>query len=109
VKREATVVDINLVLDVLWRRPEDIPCSPDERHAFHAAVIMAGLGFRPGSITGLLYDQVALYVKVDDAGGISLFAEVTIHHEKQQTNEIHDTQDEMSVTALVPVTPLYFN
>lgn len=103
-KREATIEDILLVLNVLWRRPHDIPCTPDERHAFHTAVIMAGLGFRPGSVTKLRYKQVKLYVALDPAtGNIRPYADVTVYHEKQETNKVYKKQDDVCAFRVLPV------
>jgi len=105
-KREATVEDILLILNVLWRRPHDIPCTPDERHAFHAAVIMAGLGFRPGSVINMRYEQVKLYVAPNPAtGSIGPYADVTIYHQKQETNKVYTKQDDVLVTPLLPLYP----
>jgi len=66
VKVEATAEDIIIILKTLWERPGDIHCGLDTRLAFHAFLIMAGIGgFRPGCMMRLPYRQVSLYVARD--------------------------------------------
>lgn len=63
VKKEATAEDIALILQTLWQRAEDIPCTPITRVSFHAMLLLAAIGgFRPGVVENVKYKQVSIRV-----------------------------------------------
>lgn len=86
-----------LVLNTTWTRAADIPCSPSDRHSFHSTVLLAGFGFRPGSIVNFPYKHVQLAVVRDpkDRTRRTLAALITIAHNKQKTGKVYHSQDEM--------------
>ncbi|KAK4206080.1 hypothetical protein QBC37DRAFT_393662 [Rhypophila decipiens] len=104
VKREATAEDVMMVLDTLWSRAADIPCEPRARVAFHSLVILCSLGFRGGVTMNFCYKDVELQVVrgLDDAKS-TLFARLTLHHNKQKQNIIRRRQDHIVEIGLFPV------
>lgn len=65
-KKEATAEDIALILQTLWRRAEDIPCTPLTRLSFHAMLLLAAIGgFRPGVVENIKYRQVSIQIVRD--------------------------------------------
>lgn len=57
VEKEATAEDIVLLIKTLWRRADDIPCSPLLRISFHNMLLLAGIGgFRPGILVNIKYN-----------------------------------------------------
>lgn len=107
-KVAATEEDILIYLRTLWSRAEDIPCSADERVAFHCILIMAGTcGFRPGTMMNLKYEQVAMLAVRDPATGRrQLVATITIIHNKQKTGVCRKAQDHRYTFPLFPLPPL---
>lgn len=66
VKKEATAEDIAMILQVLWQRAEDIPCTPRARLSFHAMLLLAAVGgFRPGVVVNIKYRQVSIQLVRD--------------------------------------------
>jgi hypothetical protein len=92
-KVEATSDDLLLLLDTLWTRAEDIPCSSRDRMALHSTLILAGIGFRPGSIMQFLYNQVSLQVirDLESPDRMTIAATVTVFHEKRETGDPNAT------------------
>ncbi|KAF6821138.1 hypothetical protein CPLU01_12565 [Colletotrichum plurivorum] len=97
-KVPATAEDITLYLDTLWRRAEDIPCSPSIRIAFHAVMLLSAVGgFRPGTLMELPYRQIQLVVVRDplEKTKTRLVANITIFQNKQDGNRLGRKQDHM--------------
>ena len=93
-KTEATTDDILLILSTLWERADDIPCDPRHRLAFHTMVLIASIGFRPGTLENMLYQQVKLLV-VRDPNTMEprLVAQITINQNKLSANKIDKGAD----------------
>ncbi|KAF6808160.1 hypothetical protein CPLU01_15711 [Colletotrichum plurivorum] len=97
-KVATTAADITLYLDTLWRRADDIRCSPSKRVAFHAVMLLSCIGgFRPATLLQLLFRQVELSVVRDpmDASKTQLVAKITIYQNKQESNKIGRKQDDV--------------
>lgn len=94
--KEATCEDIMMILRTMWSRASDIACQPRLRVAFHSLVILGSLGFRPGTIMNLPYNQVRLFLfRSEDHTETGLYAEIAIHHNKQKAKAIRRKQDYM--------------
>ncbi|KAK4204850.1 hypothetical protein QBC40DRAFT_249586 [Triangularia verruculosa] len=104
VKKEATAEDIMLVLSTLWVRAKDIHCDASTRVAFYATLLLASLGFRPGVVTGLSYDQVRLGLVRDpeNPGGHKMVAEITLHQNKQHF-QVYKHQHNIVSFFVVPI------
>jgi hypothetical protein len=89
VKAETTAEDLLLLLDTLWTRSEDIPCRPQVRVSVHWTLVMAGFGFRPGSLMNFLYKHVRLLVVRDPENDnrTTLAADITVIHEKREKTD----------------------
>lgn len=87
-KDETTSDDILKLLDTLWTRAADIPCSPAFRIALHVVLILEGLGFRPGSLMNIRYKDISfLVVRDPETGQTTLGTTITIHHEKRERKD----------------------
>lgn len=94
-KQEMTENDIVLLLDTLWRRADDIPCTPKTRVAFHSVVLMTGLGgFRPEVLMSFLYNQISLWVVRDESTPTRtrIVGTPTVYQNKQRHNKIARNQ-----------------
>ena len=96
-KVAATPEDIRVVLNTLWTRPADITCDPETRLAFHAIVILAGLGFRPGVVLEVNYENVKLALVRDPShpDRRTLTAAITLRQNKQRTGQVYTGQTHM--------------
>ena len=62
-KKEATAEDVIAVANIMWERPDLIPCTPVVRLSFLAELILRGIGgFRSKALRNLKYKQVQLSV-----------------------------------------------
>ncbi|KAH6847506.1 hypothetical protein B0I37DRAFT_354242 [Chaetomium sp. MPI-CAGE-AT-0009] len=86
-KVETTSDDLLVLLDTLWTRAEDVPCQPECRASLHFTLILAGFGFRPGSVMRIRYKHVRLFVVRDPCrpGERTLAANITVVHDKRHT------------------------
>ncbi|EJP61116.1 uncharacterized protein BBA_09921 [Beauveria bassiana ARSEF 2860] len=94
-KRELSDEDIVLILHTVWSRAEHIQCTPDVRLAFHAAVIIIGIGgFRSASVLGMKYKDVSFAWTRDIANPLktNLVATITIHHVKLRKYKVQRDQ-----------------
>ncbi|KAK4099790.1 hypothetical protein N658DRAFT_487380 [Parathielavia hyrcaniae] len=83
-KVETTADDVLMLLDTLWTRAEDVPCKPQYRIALHWTLILAGLGFRPGSLMRFCSKHVRLSVIRDlNNGRTTLAATINVTHDKR--------------------------
>ncbi|KAK7735967.1 hypothetical protein SLS63_003485 [Diaporthe eres] len=103
VKKEATAEDIALILQTLWQRAEDIPCTPITRISFHAMLLLAAIGgFRPGVVENVKYKQVSIRVlRHPKTHEKRLVATFTLQQNKLRPNAIKTDQKdviEFSVT-----------
>ena len=74
-----------LLLTTLWARPEDIPCSPKNRVAFHAAVLLGAYGgWRPASLLQVKYRdvQIGWLREAENSTNYLAMATVEIFHVK---------------------------
>jgi len=63
VKREATAEDVIAVANIVWERPDLIPCTPVVRLSFLCELILRGIGgFRSKALRKFKYKQVRLSV-----------------------------------------------
>ncbi|KAH8909470.1 hypothetical protein BR93DRAFT_392943 [Coniochaeta sp. PMI_546] len=94
-KVEATPEDVRILLNTLWTRPADINCAPNDRLSFHAIVILAGIGFRPGVVVKIPYKQVKLAIVRDPQhlDRRTLAASITLRQNKQRTGKVYQRQD----------------
>lgn len=102
VKREATTTDVLIILETLWIRAVDIPCTPSDRVAFHSVILASAIGgFRPEVLMQMKYRDVKLVVVRDPnrQQRTKLVANITIHHNKKSPHKARDSQDETYVTA----------
>ncbi|KAK3896336.1 hypothetical protein C8A05DRAFT_40171, partial [Staphylotrichum tortipilum] len=84
-KDETTADDLLMLLDTLWTRAKDVPCQPQYRVAVHWTLVLAGFGFRPGSLMKFRYKHVRLLVVRDpESGQTTLAATITVTHDKRQ-------------------------
>jgi len=81
-----TAESLLVLLDTLWSRAEDIRIDPRARVDLHATLILAGFGFRPGSLMGLRYNQIELRLLRDpkNPGQVISVATITIKQEKKR-------------------------
>ncbi|KAI6478986.1 hypothetical protein MCOR13_011583 [Pyricularia oryzae] len=97
VKVAATTADILVVLMTLWTRANDIPCDRETRVAFHARILLASMGgFRRGTLDKLKYSQIKMHLSrpgKKTVENISVFGDLTLYYNKQQTNKICTSQD----------------
>ncbi|KUI64507.1 Mitosis inhibitor protein kinase mik1 [Cytospora mali] len=93
-KKEATAEDIALILQTLWRRAEDIPCTPLTRLSFHAMLLLAAIGgFRPGVVENIKYRQVSIQMVRDPkTQEIKLVVTFTVQQNKQRLHAIKTDQ-----------------
>ncbi len=62
-KREAAAEDVIAVANIVWERPDLIPCTPDVRLSFLSELVLRGIGgFRSLALRHLKYEQVQLSV-----------------------------------------------
>ncbi|KAK3377649.1 hypothetical protein B0H63DRAFT_221614 [Podospora didyma] len=97
VKQATRAEDVIVLLGGLWGRPQDIPCDPRTRLAFHSLVLLATIGgFRPDTLVNLPYSQVQLVLVRDPnyPQKTRLVATFTIHQNKQRTKHVHTNQTE---------------
>ncbi|KAF1729487.1 hypothetical protein CRV24_010496 [Beauveria bassiana] len=102
-KRELSDEDIVLILHTVWSRAEHIQCTPDVRLAFHAAVIIIGIGgFRSASVLGMKYKDVSFAWTRDIANPLktNLVATITIHHVKLRKYKVQRDQRSQQVCLL---------
>ncbi|KAF0330480.1 hypothetical protein GQ607_002359 [Colletotrichum asianum] len=105
-KVPTTAGDMTLYLDTLWRRADDIRCSPRQRVGTHLGLLLMGLGgFRPETIMGLPLQQVEMAVVRDpsDKTKTKLIAKITIYQNKQSTFSIKRKQDDVVAITLTIV------
>ncbi|KAK4182001.1 hypothetical protein QBC35DRAFT_551266, partial [Podospora australis] len=80
--------DIVHLLEVLWTRPQDLQFKPRERVAFHSTLLLAGFGFRPGSVMLFPYKRVRIRClrvpTVDDPERTVICATITVEHNKRR-------------------------
>lgn len=84
-KTEMTSTDVDVALDTLWSRSNDISCKPITRVSFHDMVLLAAIGgFRPGTLTGLTYSQfqVAVLRHPDNPARTKIIVTVSIRRNK---------------------------
>ncbi|KAI6572638.1 hypothetical protein MCOR09_003348 [Pyricularia oryzae] len=97
VKVAATTADILIVLITLWTRANDIPCDRETRIAFHAKILLASMGgFRRGTLDKLKYNQIKMHLSrpgKKTVENINVFGDLTLYYNKQQTNKICTSQD----------------
>ncbi|KAI6629206.1 hypothetical protein MCOR07_001006 [Pyricularia oryzae] len=97
VKVAATTADILIVLITLWTRANDIPCDRETRIAFHAKILLASMGgFRRGTLDKLKYNQIKMHLSrpgKKTVENINIFGDLTLYYNKQQTNKICTSQD----------------
>ncbi|KAK4233861.1 hypothetical protein C8A03DRAFT_19135 [Achaetomium macrosporum] len=72
---ETTADDLLILLDTLWTRAEDVPCQPQYRVSLHWTLILAGFGFRPGSLMK--------FRDPENHGRTTLAATITVTHDKR--------------------------
>ncbi|KAK4118961.1 hypothetical protein N657DRAFT_675226 [Parathielavia appendiculata] len=88
-KVETTSDDLLVLLNTLWTRAEDVPCQPESRASLHFTLILAGFGFRPGSLLRICYNvkDLRLFVVRDPhhLGEMTLAATITVVHDKRHT------------------------
>ncbi|KAI6310931.1 hypothetical protein MCOR34_006176 [Pyricularia oryzae] len=99
VKVAATTADILIVLMTLWTRANDIPCDRETRVAFHARILLASMGgFRRGTLDKLKYSQIKMHLSRPGkkaVENISVFGDLTLYYNKQQTAKICTSQDDV--------------
>jgi hypothetical protein len=62
-KIEAAAEDVIGIANIVWERPDVIPCTPIIRVALLALLVLAGIGgFRPKAILGFKFNQVLLAI-----------------------------------------------
>lgn len=90
-----------LVLSTLWVRAKDINYNTLIRVTFHATLLLASLGFCPGVVTGLSYDQVRLDLVRDPQNPVEhkIVTEITLHQKKQRL-QIYTNQRNIYVCPL---------
>ncbi|KAI6411866.1 hypothetical protein MCOR20_003932 [Pyricularia oryzae] len=97
VKVAATTADILIVLITLWTRANDIPCDRETRIAFHAKILLAFMGgFRRGTLDKLKYNQIKMHLSrpgKKTVENINVFGDLILYYNKQQTNKICTSQD----------------
>ncbi|KAF4955438.1 hypothetical protein FGADI_4548 [Fusarium gaditjirri] len=93
-KSESTTEDILRLLQTLWKRAADIPCTKEHRLSFHNAIILLGIGgWRSKSVLDLQYEDVEIArVRDPETGKANLVATITIHHVKQRRLKVHRDQ-----------------
>lgn len=110
VKVAATTADILVVLMTLWTRANDIPCDRETRVAFHARILLASMGgFRRGTLDKLKYSQIKMHLSrpgKKTVENMSVFGDLTLYYNKQQTDKICTSQDDVYVTVPNPLLPL---
>jgi hypothetical protein len=96
-KIEAVPEDVRVLLNTLWTRAADINCAQNERFSFHAILIIAGIGFRPGAVVKIPYKQVKLAVVRDPQhlDRRNLAVSITLRQNKQRTGKVYQRQDHM--------------
>ncbi|KAH7123438.1 hypothetical protein B0J13DRAFT_612184 [Dactylonectria estremocensis] len=97
-KKEATEEDVMLILTTLWTRPQDIPCSPKVRAAFHAAVLLGAIGgWRPASLVQVKYRDVEIgwLRDPDDLKTYHPTAKVMVYHVKGKKGIRRDQKDRL--------------
>lgn len=97
--------DVICVLAVTWLQAKHIPCAPRIRLAFHTATVLGGLGgWRPGSLVGIKYKDVAFAWVRDPVFPAKTWPVVytTIHHVKQARNRIQRDQRAKYDIAFLP-------
>lgn len=95
-KKEATEQDVMLMLTTLWTRPQDIPCSPEVRAAFHTAVQLGAIGgWRPASLVQVKYRDVEIgwLRDPDDPTTYHPTAKVMVYHVKGDKGIRRDQRD----------------
>ncbi|KAI6511902.1 hypothetical protein MCOR13_000463 [Pyricularia oryzae] len=99
VKVAATTADILIVLMTLWTRANDIPCDRETRVAFHARILLASMGgFRRGTLDKLKYSQIKMHLSRPGKKAVenmSVFGDLTLYYNKQQTAKICTSQDDV--------------
>ncbi|KAL5900173.1 hypothetical protein ACKVWC_011469 [Pyricularia oryzae] len=99
VKVAATTADILVVLMTLWTRANDIPCDRETRVAFHARILLASMGgFRRGTLDKLKYSQIKMHLSRPGKKAVenmSVFGDLTLYYNKQQTDKICTSQDDV--------------
>lgn len=84
-----------LVINMIWKRPRDIPCDQRLRVAFHSTVLIGALGgFRPGVIECLKYEDVEVAMIRGPEGPV-LVATTKLTHNKQRTGTCASAQNEL--------------
>ncbi|KAG4278834.1 hypothetical protein FPRO04_06155 [Fusarium proliferatum] len=93
-KSETTTEDLLLLLQTLWNRAADIPCTKEHRLSFHSATILLGIGgWRSKSVLDLEYKDIEIArVRDPETGKANLVATITIHHVKQRRLKVHRDQ-----------------
>lgn len=78
-------------------------CQPSVRIAFHAVLVLAGIGgFRPGMFNRIRYREVDIELVLDpDSGETRLVAQFTLHQNKQKAFSLKKDQAHMYVARLV--------
>lgn len=99
VKVAATTADILVVLMTLWTRANDIPCDRETRVAFHARILLASMGgFRRRTLDKLKYSQIKMHLSrpgKKTVENMSVFGDLTLYYNKQQTDKICTSQDDV--------------
>ncbi|KAK7408680.1 hypothetical protein QQX98_009148 [Neonectria punicea] len=110
VKREATSADIIVLLQPVWSRADAIPCTPDERIAFHTVILLEGMGgWRPNILMEMKYRQVSFAIVRDlnNRSETKLVATVSIEQNKRDQNKARTAQNElMSFSVTIVPQPL---
>ncbi|KAH9431468.1 hypothetical protein MCOR02_008757 [Pyricularia oryzae] len=104
VKVAATTTDILTVLITLWNRAKDIACDRETRVAFHARILLASLGgFRRGTLDKLKYSQIRMHLSRPGKKAVenmNVFGDLTLYYNKQQTDKICTSQDDVITITL---------
>jgi hypothetical protein len=62
-KIEAVAEDVNGIANIVWERPDCVPCAPRIRISFLAMLILAGIsGFRPKALLNFTFNQIQLAI-----------------------------------------------
>ncbi|KAI1445143.1 hypothetical protein F5Y02DRAFT_427123 [Annulohypoxylon stygium] len=80
-----TSTDIDVALDTLWSRSNNIPYKPITRVPFHAIVLLAAIGgFQPGTLMNLTYSQfqVAVLRHPDNPARTKIIVTISIRRNK---------------------------
>ncbi|KAF4881055.1 hypothetical protein CGCFRS4_v015943 [Colletotrichum fructicola] len=108
VKRAATADDLLRILDAIWTRAADIPCSPQTRYSFDWVVALLGLcGARPCELMDMTYDNVELAMvrnPTDPTKAVPV-ATILLQHRKQKTNTVKGAQNDNRVRFKVTIVP----